>query len=130
MTAATKRMINAALLAAIAGSLFSTSFVSVFLLHRVEPGTTASLVSALLPLPFFIANFVVAFRLLRQCDEMQRRIQLEALAVAYPVVMIGVITLFMVRKAGFHVNFDLADLFMVMAFLYAVALFFSSRRYR
>src|SRR5689334_295350 len=100
MTAATRRVVNTVLMLSIAGSLFSTSFASVFLLHRLEPGTTASLLSALLPLPFFIANFVIAFRLVRQTDEMQKRQQLEALAFAYPVVMIGVITLFMVRKAG------------------------------
>ena len=49
MTAATKRMINTALLLGTVGSLFSTSFVSVYLLHHVTPGTTASLLSALLP---------------------------------------------------------------------------------
>lgn len=130
MTAATRRAVNIVLLLSIAGSLFSTSFASVFLLHRVAPGTTASLLSALLPLPFFILNFVIAFRVVRQGDEMQKRQQLEALAFAYPVVMIGVMTLFMVRKAGFHVRFDLADLFIAMTFVYSVGLFFAWRRYR
>ena len=130
MTAATKRMINSALLLGTVGSLFSTSFVSVYLLHHVTPGTTASLLSALLPLPFFAANFLVAFRMVRRCDEMQRRMQLEALAFAYPVTMIGAMTLFMVQKAGFSVRFDLADLFTAMTIMYALGVLFSWRRYR
>jgi hypothetical protein len=96
----------------------------------MQPGTTASLLVALLPLPFFVINFVVAFLLARRCDEMQRRIQFEALAFAYPFVMLGVLTIYMVHKAGFRLRFDLIDLFLAMTLIYAAGVLVARRRYQ
>ncbi len=42
----------------------------------------ARVVVALIPLPFYVALFVVAVRVTRRLDELKRRIQLEALAFA------------------------------------------------
>ena len=42
---------------------------------------------ALLPVPFFAAFLLAEIRCVRALDELQQRIQLDALAVAYPCVM-------------------------------------------
>jgi hypothetical protein len=49
--------------------------------------------------------FIVAeVRALRGCDELQRRIQLEALAVAYPLAIAIVMVLSLLRKSGVGVE--------------------------
>ncbi len=111
-------------------SLFASSFVSGYLLRHMTPGTTLSLIVALVPLPVFIANFAIAFVLARRCDEMQRRIQFEALAFAYPFVMLGCLTIFMIHKAGFRFSFDLIDVFLAMTLVYAGSVFVARSRYQ
>ncbi len=69
-------LLGVAVLAAVA-LLGSTA-----LLKLTELTTPSRLAVALIPLPFYIALFVVAVRVTRQLDELKQRIQLEALAFA------------------------------------------------
>ncbi len=55
---------------------------SAVVLKLTELSPPARVAVALIPLPFYIALFVVAVRVTRQLDELKQRIQLEALAFA------------------------------------------------
>ena len=55
---------------------------SVAVLKLTELSPPARVAVALIPLPFYIALFVVAVRVTRRLDELKQRIQLEALAFA------------------------------------------------
>jgi hypothetical protein len=79
---------------------FSTAMVVAWFLSYAAARTAMEIAAApalrvffaLLPIPFFIALIVTVFRRLDRGDELFRRIHLEALAFAFPVV----ITLLMV----------------------------------
>jgi hypothetical protein len=58
-------------------------------------------VAALLPAVAFLVFVWALAGLLRSGDEMQRRIQLEALAIAWPLAVAIVMTLSLLQKAGF-----------------------------
>ncbi len=57
------------------------------------------IVAALAPLPFFAAFLVLFIRDLRAADELERRIQGEALAIAYPLVLVLLMTLALMERA-------------------------------
>ena len=114
----------------VSGGLILANFASVTLMHRSEPGSLQSLLLALLPLPFFGLAFFWMFRNARSCDEMQKRIQFEALAFAFPLSMIFAITVTLVQRSGTMLKFDFTDLFIDMGLLYFAGLYFAWRRYR
>jgi hypothetical protein len=131
MNVISNRALGPMLAVFVALSMFSSAAVSLFLLRHTEPGTTASLLFALIPLPFLIASWAAAFFLVRRCDdELQRRIQLEAFAFAYPAIMLLIMTVKLVRRAGFQVPLDFADLFMVMTLVWGLGTIVAWRRYR
>jgi hypothetical protein len=77
--------------------------------------------------------FIVAeIRVLRQLDEMHRRIQLEALAIAYPAAILLVFTLGVLERAGIVVwGFQrLRDVWPLVALPYMIGLAIATRRYR
>jgi hypothetical protein len=55
---------------------------------------------ALLPVPFFILFILAAVRMSRQLDELEQRIHLEALAFAFPAVLVVLLTLGLLQVAG------------------------------
>ena len=124
----TKNRIVRAILVAVA--LILVCVVSVTLIHRTEPGSLQSLAFALLPLPFFALSFYWLFRNARGCDEMQQRIQFEALAFAFPLSMILAITVQLIQKSGTPLKFSLGDMFIDMELLYFAGLYLAWRRYR
>ncbi len=54
---------------------------------------------ALVPLPFFVVMLVAFLRMVRGMDELERRIQLEALAFAFPLSLVLVMTLGLLEVA-------------------------------
>lgn len=54
---------------------------------------------ALVPVPIFALFLVMAIRLIRGMDELERRIQLEALAIAYPLAVVLLMTLALMQRA-------------------------------
>ena len=77
--------------------------------------------------------FIVAeIRVLEQLDEMHRRIQLEALAIAYPAAILLVFTLGVLERAGIVVwGFQrLRDVWPLVALPYMIGLAMATRRYR
>lgn len=55
--------------------------------------------AALLPLPFFAAFLILFIRGVRSADELERRIQGEALAIAYPLALVLLMTLALMERA-------------------------------
>jgi hypothetical protein len=90
----------------------------------------ARLALALVPVALWagaIALFVIA---LRSLDELQRRIQLEALAIAFPSAMLLGMLVEYLQKAGFARDLAVGDVWPVMFLLYVPALLFAHWRYR
>ena len=94
--------------------------------------TSTRVLVALLPIPFFILLLVVFIRGIISMDELQKRIQLEALALAFPVTVLILTTLGLVQLA---VPLKLEDWsynhvsFMIVA-IYFLSIGFASGRYR
>ena len=68
------------LVAALVAALALIGSAAVLKLTELTP--PARVAVALVPLPFYVALFVVAVRVTRRLDELKQRIQLEALAFA------------------------------------------------
>ena len=64
-----------------------TFFAARFALESPGLGTSARIAIALVPLPFFAWMLVEFVRSVSDGDELERRIQLEALAVAFPLTL-------------------------------------------
>ena len=77
-----------------AGLALMTFFAARFALESPGLGTPARIAIALAPLPFFAWALVEFVRGVSDGDELERRIQLEALAVAFPL------TLFLLMMLG------------------------------
>ncbi len=72
---------------------------SVVVLKLTELTPPARVAVALIPLPFYIALFVVAVRVTRRLDELKQRIQLEALAFAVIGMLLSTFCYGMVLEA-------------------------------
>ena len=113
-----------------AALLLPVAYFSVTMIHRSVPGSSQSIAYALLPLPFFAYAFWVVLKSARRCDEMQQRVQFEALAFAFPLTMILAISVHLLQAAGAALKFDLGDLFIAMGFLYTTGVLIAQQRYR
>ena len=100
-------------------------------IELVEPGSRSALALALLPVPCFAAFVWIYVRNVRALDELQRRIQLEALAIAFPVALLVVFTAGLLDLAGFHgdQNWDLPRLWPLVLSPYWLGLALAHRRY-
>jgi hypothetical protein len=86
---------------------------------------------ALAPLPFFVAFLAAFIRNVRGMDELERRIQLEALGIAFPLALVLVMTLGLVQVARplDPANWSYRHLWPFMAAFYAAGLAVARRRY-
>ena len=106
-------------------------FAARFGIESSEPGTTAALGLALLPVPFFALLIFGYVRAVRGMDELGRRIQLEGLAFAFPIALLIVFTVGLLDLAGFHgeANWDLPRLWPLMLLPYWGGIALAHRRY-
>ena len=70
------------------------------------------------------------WRWLRGLDEMQRRIQAEALSIAFPAAMLGALAAQFLQRAGFVGSVGMEETWVGMGLLYITALLFTRWRYR
>jgi hypothetical protein len=75
-------------------------------IEMATPGSAVALLLALAPVPFFALLIWFFVRNVRALDELERRIQLEALALAFPVSLLVVFTAGLLDLAGFHGKHD------------------------
>jgi hypothetical protein len=87
--------------------------------------------AALAPLPFFAAFLVLFIRELRAADELERRIQGEALAIAYPLVLVLLMTLALMERAvGLKFqDWSYMHVWIYVPIFYLVGLAVARRRY-
>ena len=74
-------------------------FAARFLLEKPGLDTAVRVAIALLPIPLFIVFLWQIIRGVRSADEFERRVHLEALAVAYPLAMVLLMTLALLQRA-------------------------------
>ena len=89
-------------------------------------------VVALVPVPFFVWYLVTWMRGVARMDELQRRIELEALGFAFPAVLvilmtIGLLDLAVTLQRG---DFSLRNTWLLLPMLYYVGLWRAQRRYQ
>lgn len=92
----------------------------------------AQTVVALAPLPVFAFYLARWLRAMRRLDELQRLIQLEALAIAFPLTLLLILALGLLQMVE-ALPVRLADyirLWPVVFWLYFVGLFLARKRYR
>jgi hypothetical protein len=81
---------------------FVVAYFGARLLLKVDDLSPAlRFVAALIPAPAFLVFIWAMVRGARKADELQRRIQLEALAIAWPLAVGIVMTISLLQKAGF-----------------------------
>jgi hypothetical protein len=105
---------------------------SVTLIKTRELSVGLKVLIALIPVPAFAAFIVSEIRMLRRCDELQQRVQLEALAVAYPTAILLVFGFGLLERAGVVVpGFEnMRDVWPLTVLPYFIGLWIARRRYR
>ncbi len=100
-------------------------------LERATSGSSTALALAFLPVPFFALLVAFYVRNVRAMDELERRIQLEALAIAYPAALLIVLTVGLLDLAGFHgdQDWDLPRLWPLILMPYWLGLWRARVRY-
>jgi hypothetical protein len=112
-------------------------WMSMFFLSRglleLEIGTsTARALIALLPTPFFAWYLWTWMKGVSQMDELQRRIELEALGFAFPSALLVLATLGLLDVA-ITLNaddFSMRNTWLIMPILYYIGLWLARRRYQ
>lgn len=113
--------------------LFAASYAAAMaVLKSVEMPASARIAIALLPFPFFVAFLIAEIRLLRRVDELERRIQLEALAVAFPAAMLLMMGLALLERAVAlsPADWSYRHTWFFLPLFYFIGLGIARRRYR
>lgn len=113
--------------------LFAASYAAAMaVLKSVEMPASARVAIALLPFPFFVAFLIAEIRLLRRVDELERRIQLEALAVAFPAAMLLMMGLGLLERAVVlsPADWSYRHTWFFLPLFYFIGLGIARRRYR
>jgi hypothetical protein len=116
-----------------AGLAFVAYFGVRLILENTALAGPLRIVVAMLPVPFFVYFLLTEVRYMRNLDELQRRIQLEALAVAFPVVLLLLMTLGLLQVAGVAVSqedWSYRHIWFLALLSYAVGVKMAERRYR
>jgi hypothetical protein len=118
------------LIAALA--LFASFAGAVYLIEAGNLSTGTRAAVALLPAVAMSAFLWVEIAYLRQLDELHRRVQLEALAIAFPLAILLVFTVGSLERAGIEIQgFERPrDLWPLVAIPYPIGLVIAWRWYR
>ena len=110
----------------------SMFFLSRGLLELEIGGATARVLVALLPMPFFAWYLWTWMKGVSRMDELQRRIELEALGFAFPSALLVLATLGLLDVA-ITLNaddFSVRNTWLIMPILYYIGLWLAKRRYQ
>jgi hypothetical protein len=106
-------------------------FAARVVLKQFEMETWARVAVALLPMGPFAVFLLLFIRGLRQLDELKRQIQLEALAIAFPLTILLLMTLGLLQRAidlPFE-DWSYAHVWTFLPIFYFLGLWVSARRY-
>jgi len=101
------------------------------LLEKAQFATGVRVAIALVPIPFFAGFLWQVIKGIRSADEFERRIHLEALAVAYPLAMLLLMTLALMQRAVELKceDWSYAHVWFYLPVFYLLGLMFARRRY-
>jgi hypothetical protein len=100
------------------------------LLARMELGQTARVAIALLPIPANVWLIAIILRTLRRLDEFLKRIQFEAVAVAFLTTGLAALTYGRLQKAQVVGPLNAGLIWGFMAAFYALGYAVAARHYR
>jgi peptidoglycan/LPS O-acetylase OafA/YrhL len=118
--------------AATCGVVWGASFIlSRILLEQPDLGVGVRLLLAFGPTFPFIGLLVGAIAMVRETDELERRIQVEALASAFGMALLLIATLALAQRAGFarYEDFSYIHLLPMLFILYLGGTVLARRRY-
>ncbi len=101
------------------------------ILEQTGLGTGMRVAVALAPIPFFAAFLIRMINGIRQLDELERKIHLEALAVAFPLGILMLMILGLLQRAitlKFE-DWSYGQVWPYMFFFYFIGLAIARRRY-
>lgn len=84
---------------------------------------------AIFPTLLGVATMLAYWKFLREADELQRKIQLEGLAIGFGIGIVGALTIHVLGRAGILTAIDLGDVASLMMVAYAIAVVIGARRY-
>jgi hypothetical protein len=84
---------------------------------------------AVVPTILGIVMIFAYWRFLREADELQCKIQLEALAVGFGAGLVGGYTIHLLSRAGVLTSIEISEVAAFMMVVYAVATLVGERRY-
>jgi hypothetical protein len=108
----------------------AVDIVTSWLLARMELGQTARVAIALLPIPANVWLIAIILRSLRRLDEFLKRIQLEAVAVAFLTTALAALTYGQLQKAQVVGSLNVGLIWAFMAVSYALGYAVAARHYR
>ncbi len=113
-------------------ALLFTFVAAVYLIEAGNLSRGQRAAVALLPAAAMAVFLWVEISLVRQLDELHRRVQLEALAVAFPLAILLVFTVGSLERAGIQIEgFERPrDLWPLVMIPYPIGLMMAWRRYR
>ncbi len=112
---------------------FAVIYLAALLVLRFVPMPKAAQVAvALAPVPFFGFYILRWVRAIRSLDELQRLITLEALAIAFPLALLLILTLGLLHAVDAldMRQFDYLRLWPMVFWFYFIGLFVARKRYR
>lgn len=107
-------------------------FTARWLLKNAELETWLRVTIALVPVPLFALFLAVFIRNIRGMDELERKIQLEALGIAFPLAMLLLMTLALLQRAidlPFE-DWSYAHVWFYLPIFYLFGVAYSARRYQ
>jgi hypothetical protein len=116
-------------LAAITVLLVSVAGIT-WLLRTQEMSAPLRLGLALIPVIAFIFVLIAHVKIVRRLDELQQRIYLEALAIAFPLVAVVVMACEYLRKSGFIAYLKPDHVLMILIACWLTGWLIAWRRYR
>ncbi|MCI0391016.1 MAG: hypothetical protein MOB07_19905 [Acidobacteria bacterium] len=112
------------------GLLITSVIVITWLLKTRHLSAPVRVVLALIPPIIWAFTIIFLLRLVRLLDELQRRIHLEALAIAFPSTGVEIITCEYLRKAGFIAYLMPDHVLMILMALWIIGYLIARRRYQ
>lgn len=114
----------------LASIVFAVAYCGAALIQKLFTlSLTGAVLVALLPVMAFFFFLREEIRVLRGLDELQKRIQLEALAVAFPLAMLVLMFLGFLQRGGLLLGEDTRSLWGFMPLCYFIGLVAARRRY-
>jgi peptidoglycan/LPS O-acetylase OafA/YrhL len=119
-------------LAMICGLVWGASFIGArLLLDQPDLGAGTRALLAFGPTLPFVGFLIGAVGMSREVDEMERRVQVEALANAFGLTLLLIATLALAQRAGFakYEDFSYGHILPMLLLFYLGSMVFARRRY-